>query len=274
LNLLRLHFVIVCMNQECPLHRPFTLPLIVIVSSPRWKPAFIIRKKPLLCPIFRPNSLSVYTTQRVPFTHSLYRTYPWYCNISHPKEGQCFVFNIQNFARDVSTSFNWEVVSLGMWITQVSLQMSVSLDNVKLNILTRSLLDNIANYVAILSSMSDIRLATVLETLSDISRVYRCTNNKSNRNLFPTCENMRDRLCCLVVRVPGYRSRGPRFDSRLYQIFWKVVGLEWGPLSHVSITEELFEWKSSDSGSRKPKSTAVGIRCADYATSSIRKSWH
>jgi hypothetical protein len=27
-----------------------------------------------------------------------------------------------------------------------------------------------------------------------------------------------DRLCDLVVRVPGYRSRGPRFDSRRYQI--------------------------------------------------------
>jgi hypothetical protein len=28
-----------------------------------------------------------------------------------------------------------------------------------------------------------------------------------------------DRLCDLVVRVPVYRSRGPWFDSRLYQIF-------------------------------------------------------
>jgi hypothetical protein len=34
-----------------------------------------------------------------------------------------------------------------------------------------------------------------------------------------------DRLCGLVVRVPGYRSRGPWFDSRRYQIFWEVVGL-------------------------------------------------
>jgi hypothetical protein len=29
----------------------------------------------------------------------------------------------------------------------------------------------------------------------------------------------KDRLCGLVVRVPGYRSRGPGFDSRGYQIF-------------------------------------------------------
>jgi hypothetical protein len=28
-----------------------------------------------------------------------------------------------------------------------------------------------------------------------------------------------DRLCGLVVRVPGYRSRGPGFDLRPYQIF-------------------------------------------------------
>jgi hypothetical protein len=40
----------------------------------------------------------------------------------------------------------------------------------------------------------------------------------------------------LVVRVPGYRSKGPGFDSRRYQIFWEVVGLERGPLSLVSIT--------------------------------------
>jgi hypothetical protein len=53
-----------------------------------------------------------------------------------------------------------------------------------------------------------------------------------------------------------------------------VVGLERGPHSHVSITEELLEWKSSGSGSTKQRSTAVWIRCADHATPSIRKSWH
>jgi hypothetical protein len=36
-------------------------------------------------------------------------------------------------------------------------------------------------------------------------------------------------------------------DSRRYQIFWEVVGLEQGPLSLVSITEELLEWKRSGS---------------------------
>ena len=53
-------------------------------------------------------------------------------------------------------------------------------------------------------------------------------------------------LCGLVVRVSGYRYRGPGFDSRRYQIFWVVVGLERGPLSLVSLVrsiEELLEWK-------------------------------
>jgi hypothetical protein len=57
-----------------------------------------------------------------------------------------------------------------------------------------------------------------------------------------------DRLCGLVVRVPGYRSRGLGFDSRRYQTSWKVVGLERGPLSLVSKIEELLERKSSGFG--------------------------
>jgi hypothetical protein len=52
---------------------------------------------------------------------------------------------------------------------------------------------------------------------------------------------MLDRLCGLVVKVPG-------FDSRPYQIFCEVVGLERGPLSLVSTTEELLERNCSASG--------------------------
>jgi hypothetical protein len=90
-----------------------------------------------------------------------------------------------------------------------------------------------------------------------------------------------------VVRIPGYRSRGPssipgatrfsekqqvltgvhsgpplwssgqsswlqiqrsEFDSWRYQTFWDVVGLEWGPLSLVSTIEELLERRISGSG--------------------------
>jgi hypothetical protein len=43
------------------------------------------------------------------------------------------------------------------------------------------------------------------------------------------------------------------------------VGLERGPLSLMSITEELLEWKSSGSRSRKLRLTAVGIRCTDHS---------
>jgi hypothetical protein len=50
-----------------------------------------------------------------------------------------------------------------------------------------------------------------------------------------------------------------------------VVGLERGPLSLARITEELLVWESSGSRSRKSRLTAVGIRCADHATRSIRK---
>jgi hypothetical protein len=44
-----------------------------------------------------------------------------------------------------------------------------------------------------------------------------------------------------------FRSRGPAFDSRRYQIFWEVVGLERGPLSLMSTIEELLEKKGSGS---------------------------
>jgi hypothetical protein len=50
-----------------------------------------------------------------------------------------------------------------------------------------------------------------------------------------------DRLCDLVVRVLGYRSGGP--GSILGTTKKKVVGLERGPVSLVSTTEELLDRK-------------------------------
>jgi hypothetical protein len=57
-----------------------------------------------------------------------------------------------------------------------------------------------------------------------------------------------DCLCGLVVRVSGYRSRGPGFGSRHFLIFREAVGLERGPLSLVRTTEELLGRNSSGSG--------------------------
>jgi hypothetical protein len=63
------------------------------------------------------------------------------------------------------------------------------------------------------------------------------------------------------------------FDSRRYQIFWEVVGLQRGPLSLVSTIEELLGRKSSGSGlesreygrgdqSRWPRDTLYPLKLA------------
>jgi hypothetical protein len=59
-----------------------------------------------------------------------------------------------------------------------------------------------------------------------------------------------DRLCGLVVRVLGYRSGGPGSVPGITKK--KVVGLERGPLSLVSTTEELLDRKERLL-SRKPR---------------------
>jgi hypothetical protein len=51
-----------------------------------------------------------------------------------------------------------------------------------------------------------------------------------------------DRLCGLLVRVLGYRSGGPGSIPRTTRKKY-VVGLERGPLSLVSTTEELLDRK-------------------------------
>jgi hypothetical protein len=69
-----------------------------------------------------------------------------------------------------------------------------------------------------------------------------------NVNKFCWELSLHDRLCGLVVRVLGYRSGGPgsipgttRFSRK--KEGKQVVGLERGPLSLVSITEELLDKK-------------------------------
>jgi hypothetical protein len=51
-----------------------------------------------------------------------------------------------------------------------------------------------------------------------------------------------DRICGLVVRVLGYRSGGPGSIPGTTRKK-KLVGLERGPLSFVSTTEELLDRK-------------------------------
>jgi hypothetical protein len=67
-------------------------------------------------------------------------------------------------------------------------------------------------------------------------------------NEFVTIYIYNDHLCGLVVRMPGCKPRGPGFDFRHYQIFVVAVSLEWGPLSLVSMNEQLLQRKSSGSG--------------------------
>jgi hypothetical protein len=73
-----------------------------------------------------------------------------------------------------------------------------------------------------------------------------------------------------VVRVLGYRSGGS--SSIPGTTKKKVVGLERGPLSLVSTTEELLDRKVA-APVYKTENTAVGIRHADHVPPFIRKSW-
>jgi hypothetical protein len=85
-------------------------------------------------------------------------------------------------------------------------------------------------------------------SLTSAGRVQWIQLQKYEMNLFEDKCVIWHRLCGLVVRVSGCRSRGPVFDSRLYHIFWEVGGLKRGRLSLVTTIEELLEWKSSASG--------------------------
>jgi hypothetical protein len=60
-------------------------------------------------------------------------------------------------------------------------------------------------------------------------------------------------LMCFLPRLPLWSSgqlqiQRSGFDFQRYQIFWEIVGLEWGPLNLMSTIEELIGRKSSSSG--------------------------
>jgi hypothetical protein len=88
--------------------------------------------------------------------------------------------------------------------------------------------------------------------------IYLCYVEESRLPLWSSGENF-----WLQIQRSG-------FDSRHYQIFWDVVGLEWGAISLVSTIEKLLGRNSSGSV-LETENTAVGIRHADHVTPSIRK---
>jgi hypothetical protein len=72
-------------------------------------------------------------------------------------------------------------------------------------------------------------------------------------------------------QISWLHIRRPGFDFRYYQKK-KVVGLEHGPLSLVSTTEQLLGRKVATSV-YKADNTAIETRHADHVAPSIRKSW-
>jgi len=52
----------------------------------------------------------------------------------------------------------------------------------------------------------------ISSNIISLNYLFRCS-------LFNDAVSNWDRLCGLVVRVSGYRHRGPGFDPRRYQIF-------------------------------------------------------
>jgi hypothetical protein len=58
----------------------------------------------------------------------------------------------------------------------------------------------------------------ITRTVIQVHQVTKSPN--AQPKLFTYEEQMKnDHLCGLVVRVPGYKSKGPGFDSLRYQIF-------------------------------------------------------
>jgi hypothetical protein len=86
--------------------------------------------------------------------------------------------------------------------------------------------------------LCDIRIQVLLYFIlrATLLVVYRSPYYKFLKSLYIF---LADSLCGLVVRVLGYRSEGPLSIPGTTRK--KAVGLERGPLSLVSTTEELLD---------------------------------
>jgi hypothetical protein len=53
----------------------------------------------------------------------------------------------------------------------------------------------------------------------------------------------------LVVEWSEFQATDPEVPGSILgakRFFWEIIGLEWGPLSLLEITEEVDEWKKSN----------------------------
>jgi hypothetical protein len=144
---------------------------------------------------------------------------------------QCSHWGSSELKQTKSKVANW------MWLLQ---------NTISIAILMSRIISSLCNcYVEWFQFLSDFRciilyLLGVLTHCVSIFRFVRYITVAVNL-VYRWCYWRIDRISGLVVRVPGYRSRDPGFDSRRYQIFWEIVILERGPLSLMRIIEEVLE---------------------------------
>jgi hypothetical protein len=140
-------------------------------------------------------------------------------------------------------------MTLAYSFTQKNFQLQSMALDIIFNRILRNELDKIIKYIRILlfKFLPSFKLLLIFCTLHVVSYNFI----KIIFEVIILWCTISDRLCGLVVRVPGYRFTDLWFDSRRYQIFWEEVSLEWGPLSLVSTIEDLLEKRKYRLWSRK-----------------------